>query len=171
MYDNILIPTDGTDETRDAVTAGIELASQHGSTVHILHVVENPMLQTALAPRSIGARAQKNRETGEHAVADLQSVADEHDVESVSWVLRARPSLVRSCAHEVIVEYAETNAVDLIVMGTSGRGYLSTLLRPSVTHRVMAATDVPVFGRRLSRDPGLVGDEQVGGRTGPEATE
>jgi hypothetical protein len=35
----------------------------------------------------------------------------------------------------------------------------------------MAATDVPVFGRRLSRDPGLVGDEQVGGRTGPEATE
>jgi nucleotide-binding universal stress UspA family protein len=65
MYDNILIPTDGRANTSDAVVPGIELASQHGATVHVLHVVENGMLRTALAPRSMRTMAVEARSTGE----------------------------------------------------------------------------------------------------------
>jgi nucleotide-binding universal stress UspA family protein len=152
MYEHILIATDGDDSTVDAVVPGIELASQHGATVHILHVIENDMLRTAFSPRSVRSMATNARAVGERAVADVQELADDYGVESVTWVLRARPTIGRRCVHETIVDYAETNGVDLIVMGATDRGGLSTLLRPSVTHRVMSTTEIPVFGRRLRRD-------------------
>jgi nucleotide-binding universal stress UspA family protein len=167
MYDDILIPTDGRDATLDAVAPGLELASQHGATVHALCVVENRMLPTALAPASLTARVRAAREAGERAVAALESLAHRHDVETVSWVLRSRPTLVAGCAHEVIVEYAETHDVDLIVMGSTGRGRLSTFLRPSVTQRVMALTDVPVHGRRRPQRSEYVADRSLG--SGPRS--
>jgi nucleotide-binding universal stress UspA family protein len=162
MYDDILIPTDGAEATLAAVRPGIELASRHGATVHVLYVIENPMLRRALAPRSMKSMATAARTAGERAVADLRAIADRHDVETVSWVLRARPTLARECVHETIVDYAEANDVDLIVMGATDRGPLSTAVRPSVTHRVLAATDVPVYGRRRPRDPVPAPDKSFG---------
>ncbi|WP_152043325.1 universal stress protein [Salinigranum salinum] len=61
---------------------------------------------------------------------------------------RAPSSLVDAPVHETIVEYAETNDVDLVVVGLTGRGWLSTLLRS----RVVTSMDIPVYGQRLSRD-------------------
>jgi nucleotide-binding universal stress UspA family protein len=171
MYDNILIPTDGRENTPDAARPGIELASQHGATVHVLHVVENEMLRTALAPRSMRTMTVEARSTGEQAVEVVQRLAEDHGVETVSWVLRAPPSIVHAPVHETIVDYAETNDVDLIVMGSSGRGWLSTLLRPSVTQRVMASTDVPVYGRRLRSDPTYGPDQSTGTPSGTELSD
>lgn len=153
MYEHILIPTDGEAETLEAVTPGLELASQHGATVHILHVIEQDALKTALRPRSVRFTATAARERGEEAVAELQDVAEEHSLDSVTWVLRAGPTIGQRSAHETIVEYAEKNDIDLIVMGATDRGRLSTILRPSLTQLVMGATDIPIHGRRLSRRP------------------
>jgi nucleotide-binding universal stress UspA family protein len=158
MYDHILIPTDGKDETHEAVEPGLELASQHGATVHILHVIENDLLRRAFSLRSVRSTATAARQHGEEAVTSLQDNADEYEVDSVTWVLRARPAIGSRQAHETIVEYAETNEVDLIVMGATDRGRLSTMRRPSVTHRVMASTDIPVFGRRFQREESYVSD-------------
>jgi nucleotide-binding universal stress UspA family protein len=171
MYDNILIPTDGSEATLEAVTPGIELANQHGATVHALYVVENCMLWNALSPRSLEAAASEARAAGERAVADLVAVAEDHDVPTVSWVLRSPPTLVRGCAHEVVVEYAEVNAVDLIVMGATERSPLSTMVRPSVTHHVMAATDIPVYGRRRTRDAAYGTDSSSRRRPGSEVSD
>jgi K+-sensing histidine kinase KdpD len=86
-------------------------------------------------------------------------------------VLRSPPALVHAPVHETIVDYAETNDVDLIVVGSSGRGWLSTLLRPSVTHRVMASTDIPVYGRRLRSEPTYPSEQSTGGRSGAELSD
>jgi nucleotide-binding universal stress UspA family protein len=158
MYEHILIPTDGKEETHEAVEPGLELASQHEATVHILHVVENDVLRQALALQTTRSMATAARQHGEEAVAKLRDLAEQYEVESVTWVLRARPAIGTRRAHETIVEYAETNDIDLVVMGATDRGRVSTMLRPSVTHRVMASTDVPVFGRRLQRELSYVSD-------------
>jgi nucleotide-binding universal stress UspA family protein len=168
MYEHILIPTDGTEETLDAVQPGFELASQHGATVHLLHVIENDMLDAVLSTRTLGSMTTTARRHGEQAVAALQDVADECGVDSVTWVLRARPSIGRRCVHETIVEYAETNGVDLIVMGATDRGRLSTMLRPSVTYRVMSTTEIPVYGRRFARPRSYQSDERSRVRPGTE---
>jgi nucleotide-binding universal stress UspA family protein len=171
MYQNILIPTDGSDGALDASRPGLELASQHGATVHVLHVVTNELLRTVLTPRSVSSMATTARTDGERAVADVEELAEEYGVETVSWVLRARPALLNAPVDETIVEYAETNGVDLIVMGAPSRGWLSTLLRPSVTQRVMSSTDVPVYGRRLSPDPQYVADRSSDGRPGSKTSD
>lgn len=171
MYDNILIPTDGTEETIEAVQPGLELASQHDATVHILHVIENDLLKRVFSPRTVQAATNTARQEGEEAVGSLQTRADEYDVESVTWVLRAQPAIGSRRAHETIVEYAESNEVDLIVMGASTRGRISTILRPSVTHRVMSSTDIPVFGRRLRRAVSYRQDQSTHVPSGSESRE
>jgi nucleotide-binding universal stress UspA family protein len=158
MYEHILIPTDGKEGTLEAVQPGLELASQHDATVHILHVIENDLLRQAFSLRTVRSTAIADRQHGEAAVAGLQDLAEQYEVESVTWVLRARPAIGSRRAHETIVEYAEANDIDLVVMSASDRGRLSTMLRPSLTHRVMASTDVPVFGRRLRREVPYVSD-------------
>lgn len=40
MYENVLIPTDGSDGTKEAIEHGLELAETYGATVHALYVVE-----------------------------------------------------------------------------------------------------------------------------------
>ncbi|MFC6725708.1 universal stress protein, partial [Halobium palmae] len=41
MYDDILLPTDGTDAMTDVVDRAIELARDGPATVHLLYVVDD----------------------------------------------------------------------------------------------------------------------------------
>ena len=40
MFERILVPTDGSEPSRNAAKTGIELAAAHGATVHALYAVE-----------------------------------------------------------------------------------------------------------------------------------
>ncbi len=40
MYDNILVPTDGSEAAEYAVEQAVDLASKYGATVHALYVVD-----------------------------------------------------------------------------------------------------------------------------------
>jgi len=54
--------------------------------------------------------------------------------------------------HEVILDYAETEGIDLIVMGTHGRTGLDRYLIGSVTEKVVRLSDVPVLSVREPED-------------------
>lgn len=41
MYDRVLVPTDGSEGTNEAVTHAIDIAEQYGATLHTLYVVES----------------------------------------------------------------------------------------------------------------------------------
>ena len=41
MYDDILVPTDGSDEVSAALDQAFELASTYNATVHALYVVDD----------------------------------------------------------------------------------------------------------------------------------
>jgi nucleotide-binding universal stress UspA family protein len=52
--------------------------------------------------------------------------------------------------YEEIIDYAETEGVDMIVMGTHGRSGLDRFLLGSVTEKVVRTADAPVLTVRLS---------------------
>jgi nucleotide-binding universal stress UspA family protein len=136
MYQEILVPTDGSARATMAATHALSLAGEYEARVHALYVMD-----TAAAAGS-GSAVEEVRErlveTGERAVAAIESRAADMDVPVVT-------SLVEGAPADVIIEYARENDVDIIVMGTHGRSGLPRYLLGSVTERVVRRARVPVL--------------------------
>ncbi len=137
MYQDILVPTDGSDGTRRSITHGLAIADRFDSTVHALSIVPEGPLGTLQTDEAIPA--------AERAVERVESEAEREGVAAVTAVEQGVP-------HETILEYADEYDIDMIVMGTQGRTGLDRVLVGSVTERIVRMADVPVVTVRLTDD-------------------
>lgn len=145
LYDHILVPTDGSAETRRAVEHAIDLADEHEATIHALYVLNTASYASVSVDASWEGVSDMLREEGEAAVEAVADLARSADVEVVSVLRSGSPS-------REIVRYAEEEGCDLVVMGTHGRGGIDRLLLGSVAERVVRSSQVPVLTVRVSRD-------------------
>lgn len=145
MYDDVLIPTDGSEGIEGAVTHGLALADRCGATVHALSVVggltEELSTDTSL-PESV---RESRTEAAHQATADVRAQASDNDVTVTEVVREGSPA-------REIVSYAD-ECTDLIAMGTHGRTGLSRYLVGSVTTSVVRTASVPVLTARLIDPP------------------
>jgi nucleotide-binding universal stress UspA family protein len=143
MYDTILIPYDGTDEARRGAEQGIELAAALGASIHGLYVIDLPG-----APRTVYIRddeeemREEYREYGEQATSEICDKAAEVDVDCTTAIKTGSPA-------EEIVDYAEDNDLDAIVLGTAYQGKFKALLG-STSDKVVRTSEVPVLTVRMS---------------------
>lgn len=144
MYDDILVPTDGSDGVQAAIEHAIELASMADATVHGLYVVDTADA-TAVPEGKWVTIAETLEEAGEQAVEEIEQQASEAGVTATGAVVKGKP-------HEEITSYATENEIDLIVMGTHGRSGLDRVLLGSVTDKVIRQADVPVLIKRYNDD-------------------
>ncbi|MXV62284.1 universal stress protein [Natronorubrum sp. JWXQ-INN-674] len=135
MYQDVLIPTDGSDGTRQSISHGLTIADRFDATVHALSIVPEGPLGTLQNDAAVPA--------AHRAVERIETEAAGEGVETVTAVEQGVP-------HEEILEYAEENDIDIIVMGTQGRTGLDRVLVGSVTERVVRMADVPVVTVRLT---------------------
>jgi len=143
MYDHILVPYDGSDEARRGAEHGIELAAALDATVHALYVIDLPGTPRALALRDDEEEMRREyREYGEEVLANLGSVAKDNGVDYETHFKTGAPS-------EEIVEFAEDNGMDVIVLGSAFRGKLGNLLG-GTTDKVVRTSSVPVISQRMS---------------------
>ncbi len=146
MYDNILIPYDGTDEADTGADHGLELASTVGATVHALYVIDLPGAPRALYVRDDEEEMRERyRDYGEEVTGHLSDRAADAGVDCVT-------AMRSGSVHEEIVDYAEENDIDLIVMGTAYRGKVGALLGGGA-EKVVRTSSVPVTTVRESSDP------------------
>ncbi|WP_137287393.1 universal stress protein [Halorussus salinisoli] len=138
MYDRILVPTDGSTETERAVEHAAELAAEHGAQLHGVYVVNSATFAGLPMETSWEGVGDVLREEGETALARVEDIAEEYGVQVTSKLLNGSPS-------RCIVEYAEGEDCDLVVMGTHGRGGIDRLLLGSVAEGVVRACSVPVL--------------------------
>lgn len=145
MYDHILIPYDGSAESKKGATHGIELAAELGSTVHALYVMDLPGVPRAMSIRDDEETVREEYERyGENALDEIEAVASEYGVECEREIRSGSPS-------EEIVEYAEEEGLDVIVMGSAYRGKIGTILG-GTTDKVVRTATVPVITQRMKVD-------------------
>ena len=138
FYRNIVIATDGSENTRRAISYGIEIAKLSGAAVHALYVVNSsPIISENW---TIGRKNIYNiiRSEGEKAVSEIKKIGEASGVEVREVILDGYPS-------NEIMDFAENNNIDLIVMGTLGKTGLDRLLIGSVAEKVVRASKVPVM--------------------------
>jgi len=138
MYDRILVPTDGSTETERAVEHAVELAAAHDAELHAVYVVNSATFAGLHMETTWEGVDDVLREEGEDALGRVEEIATRHGVPVTPKVLDGSPS-------RRIVEYAEGEDCDLVVMGTHGRGGIDRLLLGSVAEGVVRACSVPVL--------------------------
>ena len=142
MYDRILLPTDGSRGNSRAVEQAIGLAAQSDARLHVLFVVEDLPYAPEMMDGQVEARL---REIGEEAISDIRQHAADAGVS-------VETALEDGTPHRSILEYADEEGMDLIVMGTHGRSGLDRYLLGSVTERVVRGADTPVLTVRVDGD-------------------
>ena len=139
---NILVATDFSEASESALRYGRELAGRFGATLHVLHVAENVYVTTFGADTyaAIVPEMQEEIEAGaKKRLAEAVIDSDNSGPPTKTIVLTAAsPSYA-------IVDYARDHGIDLIVMGTHGRGALAHLVMGSVAERVVRLASCPVL--------------------------
>jgi nucleotide-binding universal stress UspA family protein len=134
----ILVPTDFSPCSQAAVRHGFELARTFDATVHLLHVVEDPNTSAWVQGFPIPVV-----EILEH----FQEEARNRLLASVRESDRSRVVVSCPIAAPVaeILRYAQDESIDLIVMGTHGRGFVAHALIGSIAERVVRRAPCPVL--------------------------
>jgi nucleotide-binding universal stress UspA family protein len=138
MYDDILVPTDGSAGTDEALTHALDIAGQRGARIHALSVVDRRIYLSADRDQQDAILESLNN-SAEEAVAAVRDRAADAGVETVTAVRDGVP-------HSEILGYADEAGVDLVVIGTHGRtGRDKIVNMGSVTERVVENADQPVL--------------------------
>jgi len=143
---NVMVATDFGQAADAALRYGRELAGRFGATLHLAHVMETsyvgfgvetyvPPLPDVEGELEESARRRLNRL--------IESAG--HGPRTITAVL---PPSVPSVA---IIDYARYHDIDLIVMGTHGRGTLAHLVMGSVAERVAREAPCPVLTMKSER--------------------
>jgi len=138
MYDDILVPTDGSEAVDRALEHAIRLASDHDAAVHALYVADRRIATASSGDLHDEIIADLETQ-GEAAVAAVAERAEEAGLDVETHVVRGTPD-------SEIVSYAEENGIDVIVLspeGKSPRERIQSL--GSVSDRVADDATVPVF--------------------------
>ncbi|MFA5680013.1 MAG: universal stress protein [Hydrogenophaga sp.] len=144
MYKRILVATDGSKLSKQAVDHAINLADITGAEVVALKVVPRyPQTYfeggVALAASEV---AKIEKQWHEEAMAAVNAVKDAGQKRAV----KVKPITVKSdLIAEAIISAAKRNKCDLIVMASHGRKGLKRLLLGSETQQVLTHSHTPVL--------------------------
>jgi len=134
MFDDILVPTDGSENAMAALDHALVLAAAFDATIHGVYVVNITYAADFEGGLDSESVYQAMKTEGEAALADIEARCEAAGVNVVTDILEGRPA-------SRIARYASENDVDLIAMGTHGRSGVSRLLLGSVTESVLRRTD------------------------------
>lgn len=140
MYDRILLPTDGTDNTRNAVEHAIDAAKRYDADLHLLYVVDESIYGAYTGDEFVHESEgveQTLREEGEEALASVKEQAQSADVNVETAIRDGIP-------HEAIVEYIDNNDIELAVLGSKQQSGEYRRLLGSVSERVARLTRIPI---------------------------
>jgi nucleotide-binding universal stress UspA family protein len=133
----ILIATDGSPASHEAVEFGVELAQEHNAAVIFVHVVRTLDLVPMAGFGMVGSRWHETCAEDRQSLDDAEEIAERHGV-------RSSTKLLTGDAVDEIVAYADNVDADLIVVGSRGHGTLVSALLGSVSRGVLSESKRPV---------------------------
>jgi nucleotide-binding universal stress UspA family protein len=134
MFKNVVLALDGSEASDEALAYATRLSREHGSTLHVVHVVE------IVAGRVAGTLRVNEREIK----AKIREQVDELTQAGLYAELEFRSAMVGHCGN-VIADIATEREADVIITGSRGHSGFAGMLLGSVTHRLLHLADCPVL--------------------------
>ena len=137
----ILVATDFSEAADAALAYGRELARNFGATLHVLHVADDVYVRLG-GDAYVAVLPELQQDIEQQAKKRLEALLVDNDKNP----LPVKAVVVTATATALaIVDYAAEANVDLIVVGTHGRGAVAHLLMGSVAERVVRTARCPVL--------------------------
>ncbi len=147
LFSRILLPTDFSEAGRPAATHACEMARQFNAMLHCLHVVdESYQYWSAMGPEPVIV-GPPPQELIESAKQRLQRFCAEYLRELAHPVVQ---EVSMGSPFAEIIAYTKEHAIDLIVMGTHGRGAIAHALLGGTTEKVVRKAPCAVLTVRVS---------------------
>jgi len=152
----ILVATDFGLASESALRYGRELARSFGAALHVLHVTENVVVRAVDAYGYIPFEIQQDLEAAANEqTGALLDEEDRHDLRAVAVTVTS------NAPADAITEYARAQGINLIVVGTHGRGAVARFFVGSVAERVVRTAPCPVLTVRTPEQEFVVPDALV----------
>jgi nucleotide-binding universal stress UspA family protein len=144
MYKHILIPTDGSPQSRKAIAGAVELAKAIGAKVTGVFAAPpaTPILYRDHIPSGFATMADQKRVIEESATRYLAIIEQAAKKAGVPCEVI---SITSDYPADTILATAKKKKCDLIVMATHGRRGIKGVLLGSETQRVVTHATVPVL--------------------------
>jgi nucleotide-binding universal stress UspA family protein len=139
--DRILVPTDFSRHTDDALEHAVAFAEEYGAEITLLHVDEfnvSPLGAAEVSDEAVAAYQRRKEEFLREQFGRIRTALAGRSVKLRTQVLAGR-------AYKVIVEESERLQYDLIVIATRGLTHLSANLIGSTAERVVRLSRQPVL--------------------------
>jgi nucleotide-binding universal stress UspA family protein len=144
MYKKILVAFDGSEPSRNALDHAVSIANQWKAELRILSVVPRVMMPVfpdegfGAAPITAAQDMSKNiyAKSLKEAEEDIKEAFP--DIKVITQLLEGRPS-------NIIVEEAEKENIDLIVIGSRGLGGITGWILGSTSRHVVESCTKPIL--------------------------
>ncbi len=141
MYKKILIPTDGSDLSAEAVRGAAKFAKPLGAKVLLITVIE-PYNYTSLSeyrPESIDDYDTRMRGLAEERLSSARAILESEGIEVETIAVKSFSPA------EAIIDATFSHGCDCIFMASHGRRGIAAVLLGSETQKVLTHSKVPVM--------------------------
>ncbi|MEC4684131.1 MAG: universal stress protein [Nitrospirota bacterium] len=136
----ILFPTDFMEGTTQAIPYAVDLAKKYGARLYIIHVIHEVTRATGLyVPHIAVDELYKTMQVEAEKEITRVYLEELRGFEDVEY------KVLTGIPYEEIINFAEENAMDMIVMGTHGRKGLDRLFFGSTAEKVVKGAHCPVL--------------------------
>lgn len=135
-----LVPVDGSKSSKVSVMAAKKLGAKFGAKIYLLTVVPEPQFfdqNPTSFPYSMEIE-KANAERAEFVLSEGEDILKDYEYEHEVFYTSGNPA-------QKIVEFADKNGIDLIVMGNRGLGAFSRTLLGSVSNKVINTAKCDVY--------------------------
>ena len=136
----ILVPTDFGEAADAALTYARALAQRFHASIEVLHVADDVAARMFAGEMYVPSEAQKDIELAARRQLDERVIDNDVDPITITALI-----VTSTAPAGTIVQHAKDTNVDLIIMGTHGRGAVAHLLMGSVAERVVRLAPCPVL--------------------------
>ncbi len=136
----ILVGCDFSPDSSQALKHALSLAQEFEAELHLANVIEPPA-QPILLKGETSATEEIQEDYRNLLSQKLKDMVPE---EARNWCT-PQTSILDGQPYEELAKYAESNAIDMIVMGIRGHGLVKTLFLGSTTDRVIRRSPCPVL--------------------------
>ena len=144
MFKHILVPTDGSLFSRDAVRKAVSVAKENGAKISALYVKLPPPAH--YWSHVIWVNLPEPSAYEEFAEKEAQEALDfVGEICRESGVECNKISMTHEHIYQAIIDEASKNNCDLIFMASHGRRGIDALVLGSETHKVLTHSKIPVL--------------------------
>ncbi|MGI0019573.1 MAG: universal stress protein [Nitrososphaera sp.] len=137
MPSKILVPVDGSANSKRALEKAVTMAKDSSSSVTALYVMEKPPTVYIESQKVLDDAMAKYKKEADAVLDEYEALATGRGVKIEAVMAQGEPATT-------IVNYTEKGGFDMIVMGSRGRGKITEAVLGSVSSKVLKDAKCPV---------------------------